>query len=139
MVDERAPATVGLLGTLAVAAVAVAPYVALPTAESTGLSVYYGFGFIGPWGVVLLALVAGVAFAAGRQDRTPAETAAGATLGIGVVMALLALQWALAVDESVVLQLGTADWLQHHRWVFVAVTLVVPASAAWYARELRLI
>jgi hypothetical protein len=138
MVDERVPPTVGLLGTLAVAAVAVAPYVALPPSESTGLSVYYDFGFVGPWGVALLALVAGIAFAAGRQDRTPAETAAGATLGLGVVMVLLALQWALAVDGSVVLQLGTADWLQHHRWAFVAVTLLVPASAAWYARELRL-
>jgi hypothetical protein len=138
MVHERVPPTVGLLGTLAVAAVAVAPYVVLPPTESAGLSVYYDFGFVGPWGVALLALVAGIAFAAGRQDRTPAETAAGTTLGLGVAMALLALQWALAVDESVVLQLGTADWLQHHRWVFVAVTLLVPASAAWYARELRL-
>lgn len=138
MVDERVPPTVGLLGTLAVVAVAAAPYVGLPSAEGSGLGVYYGFGVVGPWGVTLLALPAAIAFAAGRQDRTPPETAAGATLGLGAAMLLLAVQWAVAVDADVVVQIGTADWLEHHRWLFVAATAVVPASAAWYARELRL-
>ncbi|NHN47344.1 hypothetical protein G9464_07010 [Halostella sp. JP-L12] len=139
MVDETVPPSVGLLGALAVVAAAVLPYVALPSADVSGLQVYYGYGLVGPWGVTLLAVVVGVAFAAGRQDRTPPEVAAGATVGLGVVMVLLALQWAFAVDETVVFQLSTAEWIEYHRWAFAAVTLLVPASGGWYARALRLI
>ena len=139
MVDERVPPTVGLLGALGVAVVAAAPYVALPSADASGLGVYYGYGLVGPWGVTLLAAVAAVAFAAGRQDRTPPETAAGATVGLGVVIAVLALQWAFAVDESVVFQLTTAEWIEYHRWAFVAAALLVPVSAGWYAKTLRLV
>jgi len=151
MVDEKAPPTVGMLGTLAVVAVATLPYLALPSADlsvpllalpsadASGLDLYYGYGLVGPWGVTLLAVVVAVAFAAGRQDRTPPETVAGATVGVGVVMALLALQWAFAVDESVVFQLSTAEWIEYHRWAFVAVSLLVPVSAGWYAKALRLV
>lgn len=139
MVDERVPPTVGLLGALAVAVVAAAPYVALPSADAAGLGVYYGYGLVGPWGVTLLGVVTAVAFAAGRQGRTPPETAAGATVGLGVVMAVLALQWALVVDESVVFQLTTAEWIEYHRWALVAAAVLVPVSAGWYAKTLRLV
>lgn len=138
MVDETVPPTLGLLGTLAIAAVAAAPYVALPAAEASGLGPYYSAGFVGPWVVTMLALVAAIAFAAGRQDRTPPETAAGATLGLGLVMTALAALWAFSVDETLVLQIGSADWIEYHRWLFLAATLVVPAAASLYARVLRL-
>jgi len=138
MVDETVPPTLGLLGTLAIAAVAAAPYVALPAAEASGLDLYYSAGFVGPWAITMLALVAAIAFAAGRQGRTPPETAAGATLGLGLIMTALAAIWAVSVDASLVLQIGTADWIEYHRWLFLATTFVVPAAATFYARVLRL-
>jgi len=138
MVDETVPPTLGLLGTLAIAAIAAAPHVALPAAEASGLELYYSAGLVGPWAITMLSLVAAIAFAAGRQDRTPPETAAGATLGLGLIMTALAALWAVSVDESLVLQIGTADWIEYHRWLFLAATLVVPVAAGFYARVLRL-
>lgn len=86
-----------------------------------------------------MALVATVAFAGGRQRRTPPDTAAGAALVLAVVATLVTAEWALAVDPAVVQQIGTADWLSAHRLVLVAVAVVDAAVATWYAAVLDLL
>jgi hypothetical protein len=44
-------------------------------------------------------------------------------------------QWALSVDAAVVASIGTATWLGWHRWLLLAVTLLVPAAAYGYYRR----
>lgn len=139
MSDLKLPPTVGMLGCLLVLFVVFAPFVLLSGGEATGLSTYYDAGLVGPWVVALFALVATVVFAAGRQGRTDPETAAGATLVLGLFMTMLAAQWAVAVDPALVLGLTTQTWMEQHRWVLTAVTLVVPGTAVWYARALGLV
>lgn len=136
--DERTPPTVGVVASLSVVAVALLPYVLLPASAAAAIPTYYDQGLAGPWGPVLLAVVMTVAFASGRQRRTPPDTVAGATLVLGVAAALLALEWAVAVDPAVVQSIGTADWLGSHRWALVGTSLLPPLVAAWYARTLEL-
>lgn len=136
--DERTPPTVGVVVSLSVVAVALLPYVLLSSAAAAGLPTYYRQGVVGPWGAALLGLVMTVAFASGRQRRTPPDTVAGATLVLGVAATLLTVEWAVAVDPAVVQSIGTADWLGNHRWVLVGTTLLPPLVAAWYARTLEL-
>lgn len=139
MADIELPPTVGMVGCLFVLFVVIAPYLLLPGAEASGLATYYDAGLVGPWVVALFALVSTIAFAAGRQRRTDPETAAGATLVLGLFMTMLSLQWALAVDPALVLGLTTQTWMEHHRWVLTALTLWVPVSSVWYARALGLL
>lgn len=134
--DERTPPTVGIVACLAVLVAIVGPFFALPPQATAGLGPYYRSGLAGGWGVGLLALVALVAFAGGRQRRTDPETVAGATLVVGVATLLVSVEWALAVNPEVVQTVGTATWLGVHRWVVVACSAVVPVAAAWYARTL---
>lgn len=136
--DERTPPTVGALAALSVVAVALLPYVLLPASAAAAIPTYYDQGLAGPWGPALLGLVMAVAFASGRQRRTPPDTVAGATLVLGVAATLLAAEWALAVDPSVVQSIGTADWLGSHRWALVAASALTAAVAVWYARTLDL-
>jgi hypothetical protein len=137
--DQRTPPTVGVVVSLSVVVAVVVPYVALSSAAAAAIPTYYGQGLVGPWGPALLALVSAVAFASGRQNRTPPDTVAGATLALGVATALLAVEWALAVDPAVVQSIGTEDWLGSHRWVVVLASLLPPAVAVWYARTLDLL
>lgn len=137
--DERTAATVGALAALSVVAVALLPYVLLPASAAAAIPTYYDQGLAGPWGPALLGLVMAVAFASGRQRRTPPDTVAGATLVLGVAATLLAAEWALAVDPSVVQSIGTADWLGSHRWALVATSALTAAVAVWYARTLDLV
>jgi uncharacterized membrane protein len=137
--DERIPPTVGILVCLVVVAVVVAPFLVLPPSESAGLSTYYASGIAGGYGVGLLALVALVAFAGGRQRRTEPDTVAGATLVVGVGMVVLALQWALAVDAEVLQSITTAAWMADHRWVLVGLSALVPVASGWYARAVGVV
>lgn len=137
--NRRLPPTVALAACLAVVVVVALPYLVLPETETSGLGVYYDAGLLGPVAVATFALVGAVVFAAGRKERTPPETAAGAGLVVGVVVFLVSLQWALAVDQTVLQQISTAAWLTYHRWVLVAVSALVPLCGAWYARSLSLI
>jgi hypothetical protein len=132
--DQRTPPTVGLVVSLVVLGVVAGPLFVL--SNPGGLETYYASGLVGAWGVALLALVAVVAFAAGRQRRTEPDTVAGATLVVGVAMVLLGLQWALAVDPVVLQSSTTAAWMANHRWAVVATSLGVPAVAVWYARAI---
>ena len=132
----RLAPTVGIVASLAVIAVLAAPYAIVE--GGSGVGTYFAAGAINPQIVGLFAAVAIIVFAAGREDRSPADLVAGATLVLGVFMTALALLWAVTVPQSVVTQLSTATILQYHRGALVVTTLAVPAVAVWYARALRI-
>jgi len=132
----RLAPTVGIVASLAVIAVLAAPYAIVE--GGSGVGTYFAAGAINPQIVGLFAAVAIIVFAAGREDRSPADLVAGATLVLGVFMTALALLWAVTVPQSVVTQLSTATLLQYHRGALVVTSLVVPATAVWYARILRI-
>lgn len=135
---EQRPPTAGIVACLAYLLLAFGPY-ALPETEVSGLGVYYSYGIAGPQFLSLIALVGVVLFAAGRQVRTDPVFVAGLTIVLGAVLSLLVLAWAATVPEDVVTSLGTADWLEYHRWSLVACSVAVAASAGWYARALELL
>ncbi|PSQ43732.1 hypothetical protein BRD17_05605 [Halobacteriales archaeon SW_7_68_16] len=141
--SDRTPAptlpVVGALASLVAVLVVLAPFVLLRGAESAGLGTYYEFGLVGPEIVALLAAVATVAFEGARRGQTPPETVAGATIVLGGVATLVALQWAIAVDGAVVGSITTADWLDIHRWLVVGAAAVVDGVAVAYARRLGLV
>lgn len=136
---EKAAPVVGIVASLLPAVAVFAPYVLLPAEEVAGLSQYYAFGVVSPWIVAIGGLVAAVAFAGGRAGNTDAETVAGATLAVGILLVVLAAQWALAVDVAVLQSVTSRDWMAHHRWAVVATTLPVPLVAGAYAWALDLV
>lgn len=130
--ETKAPA-VGAVAALAVLVAIAVPYFVI---DATAAAVYYGSPTFVPIHLLvgLFALVTVIVFAAGRNGRTDPPTAAGATVVIGGFMALLALWWALAVG-SLVGSLTEQAAFDYHRWLLVATTFAVAASAGWYARE----
>jgi hypothetical protein len=146
MDSRRAAPTLGIVASLLLVAAVAVPYVVVE--ESGVVGAYYASGALTPWASCLVALVAVIVFAAGREDRTDPETAAGAALGLSVVGFLVAALWAVTVPVDVPLQLTTdrpllgpltvAMVIEYHRWV-VALVAILPATAAgWYARSLGL-
>jgi hypothetical protein len=123
---------VGVVGCLAVLIALAAPY-PLVTDAGTGLSVYYRAGPTGAGVVGFLALLAIVVFLAGARGRTDPPTAAGIAIVVGATMVLLAALWALAVPPEIPFGFP-AEWMGWHRWAVVALTAVVPAAGAAYAR-----
>lgn len=137
MEGTRLAPTAGVAASLAVLAALAA---ALPLVDgSSALLAYYAGGSVNGLGAGLFALVAIIVFAAGREGRSDPATAAGVALVLGAFAAVLAVLWAATVPSSLVLQLGTATILEFHRWLVALVSLGLPASAAWYARELGLL
>lgn len=128
----RLPPTVGIVGAFATALVVLTPYVALTGEDATALGPYYGSGIVGPNVVGLFAAIALVIFAAGRQGRTEPDTVAGAALVVGGVTFLAAVAWTLTADTEIAMN-TSATWLPHLRWILVATTAALPASALWYA------
>lgn len=148
MDPRRAAPTLGVVACVGYVLLLLVPY---PIADDPGgVSTYYTAGTLTPWAGGLLALVAIVVFAAGREDRTAPETAAGAGLGFGVVVLLITLLWAVTLPAEVPLQLTTDEplvgellttgtVLAYHRWVLAAVGALPAAAGAWYARSLGLL
>ena len=136
---EQRPPTAGIVAAVAYLVVVFAPYLLLPDAEAAGLPVYYDYGVAGPQYLSLLAVVAVVLFAAGREARTEPDFAAGILLVLGFVLALLVTLWAVLVPADVVLGLGEATWLEYHRWLAVVTAVGVFLAAGWYARVLGLL
>lgn len=134
--DDRIPPLVGAVGASSLILGVLVPYLALPSAEASGLSTYYGYGLVGPLGIAVLAVFVLVAFLSGVGERTDPGTVAGTTLVLGVAVVVLTLEWALAVDPEVVQSIGTGAWLNWHRWVLVGLAASMPAAAAAYARVL---
>jgi len=133
----RLAPTVGIVASLSVLVALLAPFLAVEQGSAVGT--YYGAGAVNGLAVGLFAGVALVAFAAGREGRSPPDTVAGVTIVLGLFAAILALLWALTVPRSLVTQLSTATWIDGHRWLVAALTVVIPAAAGWYARAQRLI
>lgn len=142
MDDVDAAPTAGMAGCLLVLAVLAVPYLLVEEASAVGA--YYGAGAITPLAAGLFALVGVIVFAAGREERSDPSLVAGAGVVFGTFIFLICVLWAVTVPGSVAVQLGTASGLavtalEHHRWALAVVSAVVPASAGWYARALRLI
>ena len=145
MEDRRLAPTVGIVASLLVVVLLVVPY---GLVDGEAVANYYGAGVLSPWVGGLLALVAVVVFAAGREDRTDPETAAGFGLGLGVAAVAVVALWAatvpaevplqLTTDEPLVGPLSTGTVVEYHRWLTTVVGLVVPAAGVWYAKALRL-
>ncbi len=120
---------VGIVGCLAVLAALAYPYIADPR----GVTAYYASGVVNPLVAGLLALLAIIVLAAGREDRTDPGFAAGIALVFGVFVFLLVLGWSLTVRVDV------STVAAYHRWVTLASAVVSPLGSAWYARSLGLI
>ena len=136
MEATRLAPTVGIVASTLVLFVLTVPY-ALVDAGSA-VATYYAAGDVNPLVVGLFALVAVMVFAAGREERSSPDLVAGATLVLGGFMFVITLLWALTVPAGLVQQLSTATILQYHRSALVVVTAIVPVSAGWYARALRI-
>lgn len=148
MERTRLAPTVGIVACLALIAALVVPYPLIRTPGIAGA--YYATGPINPLFAGLFALVALLAFAAGRNDRTDPVLAAATALVFGAFGALFCLLWLVNDPGTVILNLdlspnsgaGESEFvrnLQYHPYVVLVLSLLVPASAAWYARELGLL
>lgn len=136
MEATRLAPTVGIVASALVLFLLTVPYALVE--EGTAVAAYYDAGDVNPLVVGLFALVAVMVFAAGRQGRSSPDLVAGAALVLGGFMFVIATLWALTVPESLVQQLSTATILQYHRAALVLTAAVVPLSAGWYARALRI-
>lgn len=148
MESRRAAPTLGVVVSACFVLLLLVPYLVVD--DATGVSTYYTAGTLTPWASGMMALVAIVVFAAGREDRTDPATAAGAGLGFGAVIFLITLLWAVSLPAEVPLQLTTAEpilgglvttgtVLEYHRWVLAVVGALPAAAGAWYARSLGLL
>ena len=128
MDHRRVAPLAGIVGSLVVVAALVYPYL---VAETVGT--YYGTGVVNPLVGAVLALVAVIVFAAGREERSDPQFAAGAALVFSAFAFFLVMGWALTVRVDAVELSGL------HRWVTVTLALVAPLAALWYARSLSLL
>ena len=130
--EQVAPAA-GVVGCLALVAAVLAPYALL--SDPSGLGPYYTSGPVGAGALAFLALLSIVVLLAGRRGRTDPPTAAGIAFVVSLAMLAIGALWALSVDSNVLFSFPPADaWIQYHRWLLLALTGVVFASTAAYAR-----
>lgn len=148
MERRRAAPTLGVVACACFLCLLLVPYLLVD--DPGGVSTYYTAGTLTPWASGMMALVAIVVFAAGREDRTAPETAAGAGLGFGVVILLITALWAVTLPAGVPLQLTTDEplvgallttgtVLEYHRWALTLVGGLPAVAGAWYARSLGLL
>ena len=128
MAQARTAPLAGIGGCLAVLVALAYPYLAV----DGPVGAYYGSGLVNPLVAGLLAVLALIVFAAGRERRTEPDFAAGVTLTAGLFVALIVFLWAATVRIDVV------EISPLHRWITLAVSLTIPVAGAWYARSLRL-
>jgi hypothetical protein len=122
---ERPP-TAGIVACLLVLATLAWPYLSEPVAA---VSAYYATAAITPLAAGLLAMVAVIVFAAGRQGRSDPELVAGAGLVFGLFIAGIGISFAFSARIDVIG--GSSALLSYQRWVLAG-------AAVWYARVLRL-
>jgi len=135
MDTEVAAVRAGVVACVLVLVVLAAPYVLL--SDPSGLGSYYAAGPVGVGALVLLAPIEVVAFLSGTRGNADPSTAAGVATVLGLAIALVSLLWAVGIDPNLVYSFAAADsWIENHRWVVVAASLLVPASALAWAREI---
>ena len=128
MDSVRVAPLVGIVGCLGVVAALVYPYLAADGA----VGAYYASGVVSPLVAGMLALVTIIVLAAGRENRTDPELAAGAGLVFGLFMVLVSLAWGVTARVDVLII------SQYHRWSPAIAALAVPLGSLWYARALRI-
>jgi hypothetical protein len=129
---ERPP-TAGIVACLLVLATLAWPYLSEPVAA---VSAYYATAAITPLAAGLLAMVAVIVFAAGRQGRSDPELVAGAGLVFGLFIAGIGISFAFSARIDVIG--GSSALLSYQRWVLAGAAVLVPLTSVWYARVLRL-
>jgi len=129
MEQVRLAPLVGIAGCLGVLGALAYPY----AVGGVGVSAYYASGPVNPLVAGLLAVVAIIVFAAGRQGRTDPGFAAGAGLVFGLAIVLVLLAWGTTARVDAV------EITQWHRWITVAVAGLVPVGGVWFARSLHLL
>ena len=129
----RLAAYAGVSACVLLLAALAAPF-ALLEQPGTGLAVYYRSGPVGVGGAAFLAVIGIVVFLSGERGSADPVTVAGIVVTLALGLALLTVWWALSVDPENVLSF-TAAWMGWHRWLGVALSLAVLASAGAYARE----
>lgn len=108
---------------------------ALVSGANTTLGAYYAGGPFGLTAVGLLALLSVVVFLSVDQPHTDALLLSGASLVVAVVTLLLAVVWALTLDETVLFSFPAEyAWIEHHRWIVLAVAVALAAVAGVQAR-----
>ncbi len=138
--DHRRAAPIAGIAACVLAVMAVlAPYVAVPEAETGVVGQYYGVGLVTPLAMGILALVGVIAFAAGLKERSDPSLVAGLMIAVGTISLLAAVQWVLAVPARVGQSATTADFLSTHRWSVPATAALIALAAIWYARSLGLL
>lgn len=133
---RRLAPTIGALACALLVGAVVVPYLFLPVGA---VGTYYGTGAITPLAAGLLAVVGGIAFAAGREGRADPVMVAGAGLVLGLFMAVVAILWAVTVPRGVVSQLSSSILVGYHRILLAAFAVVVPLAGVWYARALGVV
>ena len=135
MDDVRLAPTIGIVACLAVLLVLAFPYVII---DPNAVSTYYGSGAFNPLFAGLFAIIGVIIFAAGREERSNPELAAGIGLVFGIFVLAYTILWAVTVDIGVVSTLTSVTAFKYHRYVLVLTALIIPLSAVWYARTLRI-
>lgn len=132
----RTAPVVGIVGCLLVLVGLAVPYAAPNPAPGWTPGLYYGEGAVSPLVAGLFALLTAMILGAGREERTDPLLAAGVGLALGLMSSVILLLWAVTVPQDVVVGISTAEVVTQHRWLVTVVSLVVPASSAWWARAL---
>ena len=134
MVTPRRTQQAGILVAISLLGAAAWPYLTLPEEAWIAVGEYYAQGLFGLIVVLFLAVVAIVILAAGLRERTDPATVAGATVGIGTVMAILAIEWAVAVHRA-----GGVAFFTYHPWIVAGISLLLPAIGLLHARRIGLV
>ena len=129
MEQVRLAPLVGIVGCLGVLGGLAYPY----ATGGAGVGAYYGSGPVNPLVAGLLAVVAVIVFAAGRQGRTDPGFAAGAGLVFGLAIVLVLLAWGTTARLDAV---AVSQW---HRWITAGVGVLIPTGGVWFARSLNLL
>lgn len=129
MEQVRLAPLVGIVGCLGVLGALAYPY----AVSEVGVGAYYASGLVNPLVAGLLAAVAVIVLAAGRQGRTDPGFAAGAGLVFGVFVVLILVGWGTTA------RIDAVEVPQWHRWATVGAAVLVPAGALWFARSLDLV
>ncbi|MGQ3327846.1 MULTISPECIES: DUF7548 family protein [Halorubrum] len=130
-ISRRAGIAAGVVTVIALGA----PYAVVSGGEyASQLAGYYASGPLGGAGVALFALLGAVVVASVERGNLDPGTLAGVAVMLGVATTLSAALWAAAVEPTTMF--AEHRWLEWHARAVVVLSVLMPVSAAVYAREL---